>query len=135
MTHETSNFLISYGEPLPARIATSQQSISNQARQAALDAAFREEQPPVGFPNLIAEPIPATALRLSKDSRCIPLAPTLPPTAVQVYIDNSLVYDNTSQTTYVNQNFSVAKGSHTIVVKAFDANGKIYSQTITINAQ
>ena len=56
-------------------------------------------------------------------------------TAVQVYIDNQLVYNDTSQSTYVDTTFSVTKGQHNIVVKAFDANGKIYSQSRTINAQ
>jgi hypothetical protein len=58
-----------------------------------------------------------------------------PITSVQVYIDNVKIYDDTSHTTYVDTSFTVAKGSHHIVVKAFDANGKIFSQSRTINAQ
>ena len=56
-------------------------------------------------------------------------------TAVQVYIDNKLIYNDTSGATYVDTAFTVTKGSHFIVVKAFDANGKTYSESRNITAQ
>ncbi len=56
-------------------------------------------------------------------------------TAVQVYIDNKLIYNDTSGATYVDTAFTVSKGLHYIVVKAFDANGKSYSEARNITAQ
>ena len=56
-------------------------------------------------------------------------------TAVQVYIDNSLIYNDTSGATYVDTAFNVATGTHNIVVKAFDADGNSYSESRTITAQ
>ena len=62
-------------------------------------------------------------------------ASTYPITAVQVYIDGTLVYNDTSQSTYVDSTFSVAAGSHNVVVKAFDSHGTVFSQSRTITAQ
>jgi FG-GAP-like repeat len=59
----------------------------------------------------------------------------VPITALQIYIDNKLIYNDTSHTTYVDVAFSVTQGSHDIVVKAFDANGKIFSESRNITAQ
>jgi hypothetical protein len=56
-------------------------------------------------------------------------------TAVQVYIDGKLIYNDTSGATYVDTAFTVAKGSHSIVVKAWDAHGSNFSESRTINAQ
>jgi hypothetical protein len=58
-----------------------------------------------------------------------------PITAVQIYLDSTLIYNDTSHSTYVDTTISVAQGSHNIVVKAFDANGRIFSQSRTIDAQ
>jgi len=62
-------------------------------------------------------------------------ASTYPITSVQVYIDGTLVYNDTSQSTYVDTTLSVAAGSHSVVVKAFDSRGTVFSQTRTIKAQ
>src|SRR4029077_1625040 len=56
-------------------------------------------------------------------------------TAVQVYIDNNLIYNDTTGATYVDAAFAVTKGAHNVVVKAFDANGKNFSESRSINAQ
>ena len=56
-------------------------------------------------------------------------------TAVHVYIDNKLIYNDTSGATYVDTAFTVSKGAHFVVVKAFDANGKSYSEARNITAQ
>jgi hypothetical protein len=56
-------------------------------------------------------------------------------TGVQVYIDNELVYDDASHTTYVDTAFTVTKGLHNIVIKAFDANGTILQESRTVDAQ
>jgi hypothetical protein len=56
-------------------------------------------------------------------------------TAVQVYIDGKLIYNDTSEATYVDTAFTVAKGSHSVVVKAWDASGKSYSQSRNVTAQ
>jgi hypothetical protein len=54
---------------------------------------------------------------------------------VQVYIDNKLTYNDTSGATYVDTAFTVTKGAHLVVVKSFDANGKIFSESRNITAQ
>ncbi len=56
-------------------------------------------------------------------------------TSVQVYIDNSLVYNDTSGATYVDTAVTVKPGSHSIVVKEWDADGSVYSETRNITAQ
>jgi FG-GAP-like repeat len=56
-------------------------------------------------------------------------------TSVQVYIDNNLIYNDTSGATYVDTAFTVSAGTHLVVVKAFDANGKSYSQSRNITAK
>ena len=58
-----------------------------------------------------------------------------PITSVQVYIDNSLIFNDTSQSTYLDTAFTVSQGQHNIVVKTFDANGRIFSGSRTIRAQ
>jgi hypothetical protein len=57
-----------------------------------------------------------------------------PITAIQVYIDNNLVF-NDPTSTEVNKLFDVGLGSHFIVVKAWDATGNSVtdSRTITVN--
>jgi hypothetical protein len=57
-----------------------------------------------------------------------------PITAIQVYIDNNLVF-NDPTSTEVNKLFNVGLGSHFIVVKAWDATGNSVtdSRTITVN--
>jgi hypothetical protein len=56
-------------------------------------------------------------------------------TAVQVYIDGQLIYNDTTGATYVDTAFTVAKGSHLVVVKAWDANGNAYAESRNIAAQ
>jgi hypothetical protein len=56
-------------------------------------------------------------------------------TAVQVYIDGKLIYNDTSEATYVDTALTVAKGSHSVVVKAWDASGKAYSQSRSVTVQ
>jgi hypothetical protein len=56
-------------------------------------------------------------------------------TAVQVYIDGKLIYNDTTGATYVDTAFTVAKGSHSVVVKAWDADGSVFSQSRNITAQ
>jgi hypothetical protein len=56
-------------------------------------------------------------------------------TAVQVYIDGRLIYNDTSGATYVDTAFTVSKGTHSVVVKAWDANGNALRQARTIMAQ
>jgi hypothetical protein len=57
-----------------------------------------------------------------------------PITSIQVYIDNQLVFNDLTSSE-VNKLFSMSLGSHFIVVKFFDANGNIISdsRTITVN--
>jgi hypothetical protein len=57
-----------------------------------------------------------------------------PITAIQVYIDNHLVFNDTTATE-VNKLFTVGLGTHFIVVKAFDANGNEISDARTIHVQ
>jgi hypothetical protein len=57
-----------------------------------------------------------------------------PLTAIQVYIDNVLVF-NDPTASEVNKLFSLAPGSHFIVTKAFDANGNELSDSRTISVQ
>jgi hypothetical protein len=54
---------------------------------------------------------------------------------VQVYIDGRLIYNDTSGATYVDTAFTVSKGTHSVVVKAWDANGNALRQARTIMAQ
>jgi len=56
-------------------------------------------------------------------------------TAVQVYIDGSLIYNDTTGATYVDTTFTVAKGPHSVEVKVWDANGDVYSDSRNITAQ
>ena len=56
-------------------------------------------------------------------------------TAVQVYIDGKLIYNDTTGATYVDTAFTVAKGSHSVVVKAWDADGSVFSQSRNVTAQ
>jgi hypothetical protein len=56
-------------------------------------------------------------------------------TGVQVYIDNELVYNDASDTTFVDTAFTVTKGLHSIVIKAFDANGTTFQESRTVDAQ
>jgi len=56
-------------------------------------------------------------------------------TAVQVYMDGKLIYNNTTGATYVDTAFPVATGSHSVVVKAWDAQGTAFTQSRNITAQ
>jgi hypothetical protein len=56
-------------------------------------------------------------------------------TAVQVYLDGKLIYNDTSEATYVDTALTVARGSHSVVVKAWDASGNAYSQSRNVTAQ
>jgi hypothetical protein len=58
------------------------------------------------------------------------------PTAVQLYIDNSLVIDNTTGgTTAIDTTQTLDAGSHYLVFKMFDASGASYMATKTITVQ
>jgi hypothetical protein len=54
---------------------------------------------------------------------------------VQVHIDGRLIYNDSSGATYVGTAFTVSKGTHSGVVKAWDANGNAFRQARTIMAQ
>jgi len=56
-------------------------------------------------------------------------------TAVQVYVDGKLIYNDTTGATYVDTAFTVAKGSHSVVVKAWDADGNVFTQSRNVTAQ
>ena len=56
-------------------------------------------------------------------------------TSIQVYIDGSLIYNDNTGASYVDTAFTVKTGSHSIVVKAWDADGNAYSETRNITAQ
>jgi len=56
-------------------------------------------------------------------------------TAVQVYVDGKLIYNDTTGATYVDTAFTVAKGSHSVVVKAWDAVGNVFTQSRNVTAQ
>ncbi len=56
-------------------------------------------------------------------------------TALQVYVDGKLIYNDTTGATYVDSAFTVASGPHSITVKAWDANGNSYSDSRNITAQ
>ncbi len=56
-------------------------------------------------------------------------------TAVQVYIDGKLIYNDASEATYVDTALTVSTGAHSVVVKAWDANGNVFSQSRNITAQ
>jgi len=58
-----------------------------------------------------------------------------PVTAFQVYIDGTLVYSDTNLDNYVDSVFPVPGGSHSVVVKAFDAQGRTFSATRNITVQ
>jgi hypothetical protein len=57
-----------------------------------------------------------------------------PVTAIQVYIDNQLAF-NDQTATEVNKLFSMSPGMHFIVVKAFDATGNSVSESRTITVK
>jgi FG-GAP-like repeat len=56
-------------------------------------------------------------------------------TALQVYIDGKLIYDDTTGATYVDTALTVTTGSHLIVMKAWDADGNAYTQSRNVTAQ
>jgi hypothetical protein len=56
-------------------------------------------------------------------------------TAVQVYIDEKLIYNDTTGATYVDTAFSIASGSHSVVVKAWDADGNVFTQSRNVTVQ
>ena len=56
-------------------------------------------------------------------------------TAVQVYIDGKLIYNDTSGATYVDTAFTVSTGQHSVVVKAWDADGTVFTQSRNVTAQ
>jgi FG-GAP-like repeat len=56
-------------------------------------------------------------------------------TAVQVYLDGKLIYNDTSGATYVDTAFIIATGSHSVVVKAWDADGSVFTQSRNVTAQ
>lgn len=58
-----------------------------------------------------------------------------PSTAVQVYLDGKLSYNDTSGSDYVDHSFTLGIGSHHIVVKLWDATGAVFTQSrsITVN--
>ena len=56
-------------------------------------------------------------------------------TAVQVYIDGRLIYNDTSGATYIDTAFTVSRGTHSVTIKAWDANGNAFTQARKITAQ
>jgi hypothetical protein len=56
-------------------------------------------------------------------------------TAVQVYLDNNLIYNDKSESTYVDTAFTVSPGSHFFVVKVWDANGRVFQGSRMVTAQ
>ena len=56
-------------------------------------------------------------------------------TSVQVYIDRNRTHNDTSGATYVDTALTVKPGSHSVVVKAWDASGYSYSELRSITAQ
>jgi hypothetical protein len=56
-------------------------------------------------------------------------------TALQVYIDGKLIYDDTTGATYVDTALTVTTGLHLIVMKAWDADGNAYTQSRNVTAQ
>lgn len=58
-----------------------------------------------------------------------------PVTAFQVYIDGALVYNDTNLDNYVDTALTVPSGTHYLVVKAFDAQGRTYTGTRNITVQ
>lgn len=58
-----------------------------------------------------------------------------PVTSVQVYIDHVLLYDDQSLSNYVDKVFNLAPGSHLVVVKAWDATGRNFTDSRVVTAQ
>jgi hypothetical protein len=56
-------------------------------------------------------------------------------TAIQVYIDGNLEFDDSSKTTWVNRLFTLAPGTHFLAVKAFDADGRPVTDTRTFEVR
>lgn len=55
-------------------------------------------------------------------------------TAMQVYIDHQLVFNDHSGN-YVDHNFTLGAGTHMITVKSWDTSGRTFSQSRTISVQ
>jgi len=56
-------------------------------------------------------------------------------TAIQVYIDGNLEFNDSSKTTWVNRLFTLLPGMHFLSVKAFDADGQQISDTRTFQVR
>jgi hypothetical protein len=56
-------------------------------------------------------------------------------TAIQLYLDNVLVYNDTSLSTYVDTTIHVSPGTHLLLLKAWDAGGASFTDTRTFTAQ
>ena len=57
------------------------------------------------------------------------------PTAAQLYVDGSLVYNDTVSTTAVDMYLKLATGTHSLVFKLYDANGNVVTASASVNAQ
>jgi len=55
-------------------------------------------------------------------------------TAMQIYLDNKLIF-NTPNTSTISTDVPMAKGAHTVVVKAWDSSGKSFFTTRKITVQ
>ena len=55
-------------------------------------------------------------------------------TAMQIYLDNKLIF-NTPNTSQISTDVPMAKGAHTLVVKAWDSSGKSFFVTRKITVQ
>jgi hypothetical protein len=55
-------------------------------------------------------------------------------TAMQIYLDNKLIF-NTPNTATISTDVPIAKGAHTLVVKAWDSSGKSFFTTRKITVQ
>ena len=56
-------------------------------------------------------------------------------TAMQVYVDGQLMYNDTSLSTYVDTSLTVVPGQHQILVKAWDDSGGTYTSAHDFTAQ
>jgi hypothetical protein len=58
------------------------------------------------------------------------------PSAVQLYVDGSLVVNNThGSTSYLDTNRTLAKGTHELVFKLYDASGNVYVAQKSVTVQ
>ncbi len=79
--------------------------------------------------------LPASATAASPVRILANGATTAIPTAAQLYIDGSLVLDDTTQSTVIDVTESLASGSHELVFKLFDSDGRSFSASETLTVR